>query len=80
MVPALLGHVLAHEITHVLQGINRHSDGGVMKAEWDAADFEQMRSRTLPFTETDVILIERGLIARDAANSSRNNFGGGPNR
>jgi hypothetical protein len=29
---ALLAHVMAHEITHVLEGIDRHSSEGVMKA------------------------------------------------
>jgi hypothetical protein len=71
LVPALLAHVLVHEITHILQRTNRHSDYGVMKAEWDATDFDQMRARMLPFTETDVILIERGLATREAGGSSR---------
>ena len=31
---ALLAHVMLHEITHVLQGIDRHSAEGVMKAHW----------------------------------------------
>src|SRR5260370_30619151 len=30
----LLGHVLAHEITHVLEGVPRHSGSGRMKARW----------------------------------------------
>ena len=66
MVPALLGHVLVHEITHILQGINRHSDSGVMKARWDAHDYAQMTCRTLPFTPNDVALIERGLDGRES--------------
>ncbi|HYL38432.1 MAG TPA: hypothetical protein VEV17_21115 [Bryobacteraceae bacterium] len=66
MVPALLGHVLVHEITHILQGVDRHSDSGVMKARWDVNDFEQMLGRTLPFTGNDVMLIERGLDARES--------------
>ena len=37
-VPALLAHVLAHEIAHVLQSIKRHSEEGIMKARWDAHD------------------------------------------
>jgi hypothetical protein len=30
--PHLLAHVLVHEITHILEGINRHSATGIMKA------------------------------------------------
>jgi hypothetical protein len=54
----LLGHVLAHEITHALQRINRHSDQGVMKTRWDASDFRAMEFHPLPFAVTDVLLIQ----------------------
>jgi hypothetical protein len=29
---ALLAHAMTHEITHILQGVNRHSEAGIMKA------------------------------------------------
>jgi len=58
---ALLAHVLVHEITHVLQGVNRHSHTGVMKARWEALDMEGMVRKWLPFTTTDVKLIRQGL-------------------
>src|SRR5271168_2905269 len=29
--PCLLAHVMVHEITHILQGIKRHSTSGLMK-------------------------------------------------
>jgi hypothetical protein len=63
-VPSLLAHVLAHEITHVLQGIVRHSGSGVMKASWDESDYCQMAWKPLPFTELDVHLIHRGIDGR----------------
>ena len=47
---AVLGHVLVHEITHILQGIDRHSETGVMKAGWTGEDFFQMTWKPLPFT------------------------------
>jgi hypothetical protein len=65
-VPNLLAHVLVHEITHLIQGINRHSDRGVMKARWDEDDYEQMRSRRLAFTEYDIRLIRLGLEVRSS--------------
>jgi hypothetical protein len=60
----VLAHVLVHEITHLLQGIERHSATGVMKARWTAEDYAAMRTGTLPFTPEDVDLIYRGLAVR----------------
>ncbi len=34
-VATLLAHVFAHEMIHILQGISRHSQNGIMKAQWD---------------------------------------------
>jgi|ERR1035438_60395 hypothetical protein len=65
-VPALLAHVMVHEVTHILQGISRHSDSGIMKAQWDENDFLQMTWKPLRFTDDDVDMIQRGLDAREA--------------
>jgi len=65
----LLGHVLAHEITHVLEGVNRHSGQGLMKAHWDTADFHAMRANPLPFDDADVILIY--AAAKPSAGTTR---------
>ena len=35
---AVLAHVMVHEITHILQGIARHSAEGIMKAQWTNSD------------------------------------------
>ena len=66
----LLGHVLAHEITHMLQGSARHSDSGLMKAHWDRAELAQMKVRHFSFTDLDALLIYNGLAARDAAGAA----------
>jgi hypothetical protein len=63
-VPALLAHVLAHEIAHMLEGISRHSGEGVMKAHWNERDFLQMADKRLPFAPEDVDLIHRGVMNR----------------
>jgi hypothetical protein len=62
----VLAHVMVHEITHLLQGIRRHSDSGVMKALWTREDFWEMRCEALAFTPEDVELIQIGLAARNA--------------
>ena len=63
-VQCLLTHVLAHEITHILQGVNRHSASGVMKAHWEPDDFLRMKWTPLGFTEEDVTLIHQSLDAQ----------------
>jgi hypothetical protein len=60
----LLAHVLVHEITHVLEGMDRHSEEGVMKAQWTADDLVQMVYKPLPFDPQDVLLIRKSLANR----------------
>lgn len=62
----LLAHVLVHEITHVLQGTATHAATGIMKANWNLSEFQEMGTQPLPFVEEDVELIRRGLAARAA--------------
>jgi hypothetical protein len=66
--------VIAHEVAHILQGLMRHSESGIMKAQWTGADYQQMTWKPLQFTDEDVMLIHRGLRAREA---SRRNSGDG---
>jgi hypothetical protein len=54
----VLAHVLVHEITHILQRINRHSESGIMKAQWTIDDYRAMASKPLSFTPHDVELIQ----------------------
>jgi hypothetical protein len=63
----VLAHVMVHEITHILQGISRHSATGVMKERWTAGDFSGMRFRPLPFTDYDAALILEGIRRRAAS-------------
>jgi len=54
----LLGHVLAHEIGHVLQGVARHSETGVMKSAWSLHETSHMWANArLQFTAYDAKLI-----------------------
>ena len=65
-VPALLGHVMAHEITHILEGYSRHSESGLMKAHWEGREFKTMETANgLLFAPEDVETIHRGLQRRE---------------
>ncbi len=68
---AFLGHILAHEITHVLQGIARHSETGLMKSEWSSADRDQIKVAPLPFAPEDIELIRRAFDQRSCGNGVR---------
>lgn len=57
----LLGHVLAHEVAHYLEGIVRHSESGVMKAFWTPQDIQAMMYKPLRFTDDDRDLLELAL-------------------
>ena len=64
LVKQRLAYVLAHEITHMLEGITRHSKTGIMKAQWDREDRFEIGVGHLEFAPEDVDLIYRGLDAR----------------
>jgi hypothetical protein len=66
LVPIVLAHVLVHEVTHIVEGICRHSDKGIMKAHWNENDNQQMAWKPLAFAAEDVDLIYRGLALRAA--------------
>jgi hypothetical protein len=57
----VLAHVMVHEITHILQGVDRHSNSGVMKARWTDKDYAAMAWKPLPFTPEDILLIHLGF-------------------
>jgi hypothetical protein len=53
----VLGYAITHEIAHVLEGINRHSAEGVMKASWTGRDYCAMRRGSFGFAAEDIELI-----------------------
>jgi len=65
-IPMLLAYVVAHEITHILQGVPRHSTTGIMKAHWNQDDHFAMLKNALNFTAYDEDLLHAGLDARVA--------------
>lgn len=61
---ARLAYVMVHEITHILQGIARHSSQGIMKAAWDEDDEYAIACNKLRFAEEDLTLLRLGLEER----------------
>ncbi len=53
----ILGHILAHEIGHILEGVARHSDTGLMKARWNWRDLNEIRGAGLRFAAPDKQLL-----------------------
>lgn len=47
---ALLAHVVAHEIGHLILGPNSHSGRGVMRARWRQEDLQEMEIGQLVFS------------------------------
>jgi hypothetical protein len=77
---ALLAHAMAHEIAHLLQGINRHSESGILKAHWSGTDCARMAFFPLMFTPEDASLIHRGLEERQSRLVSSGSAGVPTNR
>ena len=65
-VAPVLGHVLAHEIVHILSGTDAHSEAGVMKRRWSQRDLEQMVIRPLPLSKLHMMLVNLGIRERHA--------------
>jgi hypothetical protein len=68
----MLAYVFVHEITHLLQGISRHSLSGIMKPSWDSADRREMNRGTLTFTPIDIELIRDSLMVSARTSAARN--------
>ena len=47
---ALLGHIMAHEIAHLLLGTNSHSASGIMQAHWYLQELASANKGALLFT------------------------------
>jgi len=61
---AILGHVLAHEMGHVLLKLENHSEAGLMKARWNDHDLAKMRSKKFTFTPDEIAMIQSNLARR----------------
>jgi hypothetical protein len=60
---ALLAYVFVHEITHVIQRMDHHSEEGVMKARWGREDRAAIFALRLGFAQEDLAALRQGLAA-----------------
>jgi hypothetical protein len=67
----VLEYVLAHELAHVMQGLDRHSASGILKANWSYREYFMMLSRTPTFSAEDVDLIRARLETKRSNIASR---------
>ena len=74
-VGVVLGHVLAHEIVHLLQGLDRHSEQGLMKAKWELSDYDEMRRKPMDLPEQDLDFIQDGMRTRKSLAAQRRAWG-----
>jgi hypothetical protein len=62
--PQILGHVMAHEIGHLLLESAEHSDSGIMRAVWRANDLEAAGHGDLLFTPPESEHIGANAVTR----------------
>jgi len=66
----VLGLVLAHEIGHLLIGLNEHAPTGIMRAYWEEADLQRAQWGEIQFTAEQGELLRARAQARTRRESS----------
>jgi hypothetical protein len=60
----ILGHVIAHEVAHVLIGAG-HSEAGIMQGEWSRYDLQRISwGLLLDFTEKQSVQLRSAVLRR----------------
>ena len=73
LLPVILGHLVAHEIGHLLLGPDGHSGRGIMRAPWEEADLQRALQVGLHFTSDEAVRIRANVKARIEASTSPKN-------
>ncbi len=60
---ALLGHVLAHEIGHLLLQSNSHSISGIMSGRWAGGELRRISEGTMFFMPKESKIMQERLSA-----------------
>ena len=58
----ILGHVMAHELGHLLLGMNSHSSLGIMQAHWSERQLHEMSRGALKFDKSQSRNISSRLL------------------
>jgi hypothetical protein len=66
----ILGHVMSHEIGHLLLGTNSHSPSGIMRAQWDREQLGLALAGMLSFTKSQSHLMTDRLAKTATAECS----------
>jgi hypothetical protein len=64
----VLGHVMAHEIGHLLLGTNAHSPTGIMRLRWQGQELHSISMGTLLFTSEQAGTMQAKLFSFRARN------------
>jgi hypothetical protein len=64
----VLGHVMAHEIGHLLLGTNAHSPMGIMRPNWQGQELRSIAIGTLLFTREQARSMQTKLFPLTARN------------
>jgi hypothetical protein len=62
--PEILGHIMAHEIGHLLLPGGRHSVSGIMRAHWGANEWRLVREGELNFVPEQSRFLRAELLRR----------------
>ena len=61
--PLVLGHVIAHELGHLLLGPKNHSSNGIMSPRWTVAEVRRIGTANLFFTTREAAAIRKRIAA-----------------
>jgi hypothetical protein len=61
--PRVLGHVMAHELGHLLLGSNAHAEIGIMRPRWFGQQLRAVERGALFFSPEQALLMRNGLGA-----------------
>jgi hypothetical protein len=67
----VLGHVIAHEIGHLLLGVGTHAERGLMRGFWSRRSLQQPIAGDWRFSERESASMRSGLLARLLTEDSR---------
>lgn len=60
----ILGHMIAHEIGHLLLNLPSHSDSGIMRGSWELKDLQDVAFGSLLFTPAQAAVLRKEAVRR----------------